>query len=184
MSGAPSRRGDAGLEHALGGVHDPRVDVADLGEREEVGGVRRCRGTGTTWIRRVLGVAELVRRGLVDGHGHGTRGGVGRLPGVDLLGLESPALVRHGGDANGRNPTQQVAFRGGPGGRLSGWLRRARSPRRDARLRRIRVTLGFVRWWTDSLKRLHRSPSAPSDRHVAGNRAPGQRPTPMTQPPP
>jgi hypothetical protein len=32
--------GDAGLEHRLRGVHDARVDVADLGEREQVGGVR------------------------------------------------------------------------------------------------------------------------------------------------
>ena len=46
--GAALEAGDAGLEDPLGRVHDPGVDVADLGQREQVGGV--------------VGVAELVGR--------------------------------------------------------------------------------------------------------------------------
>ena len=67
---------EPGLEHALGRVHDAGVDVADLGEREQV--------------LRVRGVAELEARRLVDRHRAGTRGRIGNLPGVDLLGLETP----------------------------------------------------------------------------------------------
>ena len=47
-------RGDALLEDVSGGVHDARVDVAELLQREEVGGVR--------------GVFEGVRSRLVDRH--------------------------------------------------------------------------------------------------------------------
>ena len=72
--------GDPGLDHALGGVHDAGVDVADLGQREQVGGV--------------VAVAELVRGGLVDRHGPGPGGRVGLRPGVDLAGVEAP-LVAH-----------------------------------------------------------------------------------------
>ena len=67
--------------HTLGGVHDAGVDVADLGQREEIGGV--------------LGVTELVGRGLVDGHGTRPRRGVGHLAGVDLPGLETPIGLTH-----------------------------------------------------------------------------------------
>jgi hypothetical protein len=35
-AGAPFERGDALLDDGLGRVHDARVDVAELGEREEV----------------------------------------------------------------------------------------------------------------------------------------------------
>ncbi len=95
---------------------DTGVDVAQLGEAEEG--------------RRVLGVPEHVARGLVDRHGPGPGGRVGHGPGVDLLGLESPALGhRHslrqsapGHDARfgapwrtvtlrPQNPTPQVVFR-------------------------------------------------------------------------
>ena len=51
-SGAALERGDALLDHGLGGVLDARVDVAELGEREQVLGV--------------LGVIEDVGGGLVD----------------------------------------------------------------------------------------------------------------------
>ena len=47
-------RGDALFEHVVGRVHDARVDVAEFLQREQV--------------RGVLGVAELVGRGLVDRH--------------------------------------------------------------------------------------------------------------------
>ncbi len=69
-------RGDALLDDVLGRVHDPGVDVAGLGEAEQRGGV--------------LGAVERVRRGLVDRQGPRVGGGVGRLAGVDLLGLERP----------------------------------------------------------------------------------------------
>ena len=45
--------------------------------------------------RRVLGVAELVRRRLVERQCAGTGGRIGRLPGVDLPGLERPIGVGH-----------------------------------------------------------------------------------------
>ena len=78
--GATFESGDPGLEHPLGGVHDAGVDVADLGQGEQVGGVGR--------------VPELVRGRLVDRHRPGPGGGVGFLAGVDLTGLEAP-LVAH-----------------------------------------------------------------------------------------
>ena len=47
--GAPAlQRVEPRLEHRLRRVHDAGVDVADLGQREQVGGVRRCRGTGSS----------------------------------------------------------------------------------------------------------------------------------------
>ena len=81
VSGAPSRAAMRASNTRLGRVHDPGVDVADLGQREQVGGVGR--------------VAELVRGGLVDRHGPGAGGGVGLLAGVDLAGLEAPVGVAH-----------------------------------------------------------------------------------------
>ena len=69
-------RGDALLEDVVGRVHDARVDVAELLEREEVGGV--------------LGVLEHVGARLVDGHRPCPGGDVrALLPGVDGVGLES-----------------------------------------------------------------------------------------------
>jgi hypothetical protein len=85
--GRALQRGHPGLDHGLGGVHDARVDVADLGQREQV--------------RGVLGAAELVRGRLVDRLGPRPGGRVGYLPGVDLPGVEVPvggsALVTHSG---------------------------------------------------------------------------------------
>ena len=77
----PSRAFESGLERTLGRVHDARVDVADLGQTEEV----RC----------VLGVAEFERRRLVDGHRSRAGGRIGFAADVDLLGLEAP-VVAHG----------------------------------------------------------------------------------------
>src|SRR3546814_3755673 len=45
------------LQHIAGRIHDPRVDVAELLQREEV--------------RRVSGVVELEGGRLVDRHGNG-----------------------------------------------------------------------------------------------------------------
>ena len=73
---------DALLHRVLGRVHDPRVDVAELLQREQV--------------RGVLGVAEDERRGLVDRQGAGAGGAVRGLAGVDLAGLEGPAVVHEG----------------------------------------------------------------------------------------
>ncbi len=55
--------GDALFEDVIGGVHDARVDVAQLLQREKV--------------RGVLGVAELVRGRLINRHGDRVRGRVG-----------------------------------------------------------------------------------------------------------
>ncbi len=66
------------LERRLRGVHDPRVDVAELLEPEQRRGVR--------------GVAEDVAGGLVDRDGPRPRRRVGCRTRVHLLGLESPAL--------------------------------------------------------------------------------------------
>ena len=51
------------FEHALGGVGQTAVDVAGIAQTEAVGGM--------------LGVAEHVAGGLIDGHGTGIGGGVG-----------------------------------------------------------------------------------------------------------
>ena len=71
--------GEPLLEHRVRRVHDPRVDVAELLEREQVG--------------RVLGAVEDVRRRLVDRHRARVRRGIGLLPAVqrDRLG---PLAVR------------------------------------------------------------------------------------------
>ena len=73
---ATLERGEPVLEHGLGRVHDPRVDVAELLEAEQRGGV--------------VGVAEHERRRLVDRGGAGAGGRVGLGAGVDLTGFETP----------------------------------------------------------------------------------------------
>ena len=70
---------DPGLQRRLRRVHDAGVDVADLGEPEQV--------------RGVVGVAELVRRRLIDRHRPGAGRRVGLAADVDLLGLESPVVT-------------------------------------------------------------------------------------------
>ncbi len=77
--GRPLERGDPGLQRRLGRVHDAGVDVADLPQPEQGGGV--------------LGIPEGVRGRLVDRHRPGPGGRVRFLPGVDLAGLESPLIV-------------------------------------------------------------------------------------------
>ncbi len=83
---AALKRGDALLEHRVGGVGEARVDVAGLGEGEAA----RSRG----------GVLEDVGRGGVDRHRAGVGGGVGALlAGVGLQGLEMVGglgVLRHG----------------------------------------------------------------------------------------
>ncbi len=70
---AALERGDALLEHAGGGVHDPGVDVPELLEPEQA--------------RRVGGIVEHVGRGRVDRHRARVGGGVRDLAGVQRLGL-------------------------------------------------------------------------------------------------
>ena len=77
-AGAALERGDALLDDVLGRVLDAGVDVAELGQREQV--------------RGVVGVVEDVRRRLVDRRGASLGHRVGRGAGVDLLGLETPVL--------------------------------------------------------------------------------------------
>ena len=78
---ATFERGDPFFEHLLGGVHDAGVDVARLCQAEQGGGV--------------LGVAEDVAGGLVDGYGAGPGRRVRRSTGVDLTCLETLGLA-HG----------------------------------------------------------------------------------------
>ena len=76
--------GDALLEHVGGRVHDPGVDVAELLQSEEAGGV--------------IGVVEDVARGGVDRHCARLGRGINRLAGVDGEGLVAlcGSGVRHG----------------------------------------------------------------------------------------
>jgi hypothetical protein len=74
-------RGDALLEHVAGRVRDPGVDVAELLEREE--------------IRRMPGVIELVRRGLVDRHRDRAGGRVVAVTGVQDHGFRMFRRRRH-----------------------------------------------------------------------------------------
>ncbi|MDQ1113057.1 hypothetical protein QE418_002505 [Microbacterium testaceum] len=81
-AGAALEARDALLDDVLRGVLDARVDVAELGQREEV--------------RGVVGVVEHVRGRLVDRGGASLRDRVGLRTRVDLLGLETPVLgYRH-----------------------------------------------------------------------------------------
>ena len=68
-------RGDPLLEGGGGRVHDPRVDVAEPLQREELGGV--------------VGVLEDVGRRLIDRHRPRAGDRVGPLPGMDGQGVES-----------------------------------------------------------------------------------------------
>ncbi len=75
-AGAAFDRGDALLEHIGGRVHDPRVDVAELLERKQVG--------------RVVRVFEDVGRGLVKRHRARAGGRVRHLAGVERQRAEIP----------------------------------------------------------------------------------------------
>jgi len=82
---AALERRDALLEHVVGGVHDPRVDVPELLEGEEPGGV--------------VGVAEAVAGGLIDGDRPRSGGGIGAVAGVQRQGLGTVVgfrLLAHG----------------------------------------------------------------------------------------
>jgi hypothetical protein len=111
-------RGQPLLDGVLRRVHDARVDVARLRQAEQVGGV--------------LGVAELVRRRLVDRQRAGTGGRVWRLAGVDLLGLERP-LVTHGVSSAVAAGVASGVSRGG-----SPPWHGVRGPRRRLRIRDVR----------------------------------------------
>ena len=74
---APARAVDGRqplLQHVGGGVHEPRVDVAELPQGEQVG--------------RVLGVAEHVAAGLVERHRPGQGLLVGSVARVEGQGVE------------------------------------------------------------------------------------------------
>ena len=68
-------RGHALLQHVRGRIHDARVDVAELLQREQRGGV--------------LGIVEDEGSGLVNRHRAGVGGRVGRVAGVQSAGVEA-----------------------------------------------------------------------------------------------
>ena len=76
---AALERSDALLEHVVGRVHDAGVDVAELLEREQIGGV--------------LGALELIGGGLVDRHGDCASRRVGAPTSVKRQSFD---FVRHG----------------------------------------------------------------------------------------
>ncbi len=78
-TGAAFERGDALFEDVGGGVHDPRVDIAELFEGEKIGGV--------------VAIFEDVGGGLVDGDCAGACGGVGVLSGVEGESTEFHGLI-------------------------------------------------------------------------------------------
>ncbi|MNZ66269.1 hypothetical protein D3C78_844880 [compost metagenome] len=83
---ATFQRSDAFLQHGVGRVHDPRIDVAGHLQVEQVGAV--------------LGVVERVGGGLVDRHGHRPGGRIGAVAGVDGEGFQFHAtLLRMGWQA-------------------------------------------------------------------------------------
>ncbi len=75
------------LKHVVRRVHDPRVDVAERPQAEEVG--------------RVVSVLEVVRDRLVDGYGARAGGGIGRGAAVDSTRVETGGA---GGVAHGLTP--------------------------------------------------------------------------------
>ena len=78
---AAFQRRHAVFQHGAGRVHDAAVDVAQLLQGEKVAGV--------------LGVAELIGRGLVDGYRDGARFGVETVPGMQHHGLGICEIVSH-----------------------------------------------------------------------------------------
>ena len=78
---AAFQRRHALFEHVAGRVHDAAVDVAGHLQIEQIGAVLRA--------------VESVGHRLVDGHGDGLGGRVGRVAGVHGLGFKLP-LVGHG----------------------------------------------------------------------------------------
>ena len=67
------QEGDPGLEDGLGGVHDPAVDVTELLQGEQVGGM--------------FGTVKNVGGRAVDWHGTRVGSGVGCLPAVEAEGF-------------------------------------------------------------------------------------------------
>ena len=90
------QRRDALLQHVVGRVHDPRIDVARHLEVEQVGAV--------------LGVVEGERGGLVNRHGHRLGGRVGAVTGVDGQGFQFHAEFLKGG---GESRQHREICRGG-----------------------------------------------------------------------
>src|SRR5690606_36493326 len=72
--GSAFERGNALLERVLRGIHDARVDVAELAQRKQIRGVRR--------------VVEDVRAGPVDRDRSRVRRGVRLRAGMDTLSFE------------------------------------------------------------------------------------------------
>ena len=77
---AAVERRQALLQHVVGGVHQPRVDVAEFLQTEQIGGV--------------LGALEHVARCGVDGNRARRGGGVGLLSGVEGQRSEAGFLFR------------------------------------------------------------------------------------------
>lgn len=71
------------FQHIAGRIHDPRVDIAELPEAEEIG--------------RVVGAAERIGRGLVNGNRTRQRGRIRLLAGVECEGIEAFGDVGHDG---------------------------------------------------------------------------------------
>ena len=71
--------GDALLKDVGGGVHDARVDVAELLEPEETGGV--------------IGIVKDIRRGLVNRHRARLGGGIDLLAGMNGQGCKVMFLL-------------------------------------------------------------------------------------------
>ena len=66
------------FQHVGRGVHQPRVDIAELAQAEEV--------------RRMFRVVKDIARRGVDRHGAGGRGGIGRLAGVQCQGADTRGI--------------------------------------------------------------------------------------------
>jgi len=65
------------LEEILSELEADDVDVDRLAEQ----------------VRRVIGIAKLIRGGLVDRHRSGAGGRIGLAADVDLLGFETPGVA-------------------------------------------------------------------------------------------
>src|SRR5262249_25258840 len=78
---SPFECGHALFEHGLRRVHDARVNVAELFEREKIAGM--------------FGRIELIGRGLVDRHRNGRSGRIGPIPGMQYYGFCVWAGRRH-----------------------------------------------------------------------------------------
>jgi len=134
---AAFKRGQPLLEHVGRGIHDPRVDVAELLQGEEPRGVRR--------------IVEVVRRRLVDRDGASLGRRVSIVPAVQGGRLEAAR----------RGRVQGAAHRGSPSRMRRAERRERQRPSPGARAAAVRLAPVSATTTYTVPRGRHTSPSSP-----------------------